>query len=135
MNTESVRTIRLPASEIHKCRRCGGSGTVAHKHVLGGVCFGCSGSGWRRNVRRAAPDARVFAMTIWTSGMVTACVTTHGAGISEESNGELTYAAPASVLADRGVTEADFATIDDDTFLATRARDAFRAAAEKYGWR
>ena len=27
------------------CRRCNGSGTVAHKHVLGGRCFGCGGSG------------------------------------------------------------------------------------------
>jgi hypothetical protein len=131
MNTE---TIRLPASEIRKCRRCGGSGTVAHKHVLGGVCFGCSGSGWVRKVARAPVDNRIFSMTIWPSGMATASTRATSVGATEFDN-EATYAAPASILARAGVTEADLATIDDETDAARRTREAFIAAAEKYGWR
>jgi DnaJ-class molecular chaperone len=54
MNLGTVRTIRLPASELRACPRCGGSGTVAHKHVLGGTCFRCMGSGFVRKVAARA---------------------------------------------------------------------------------
>lgn len=27
------------------CNRCGGSGTVPHKHIANGTCFACGGSG------------------------------------------------------------------------------------------
>lgn len=129
----NLETIRLPASELRACRRCGGSGTVAHKHVLGGRCFGCSGSGWVRKVQRAPVDNRTFAVTIWASGMVTASTKATRVGASE-FNGEVTYAAPASILARAGVTEADLATIDDETEAARLTLEAFRAAAVKYGW-
>lgn len=35
-------------AEPHRCRRCAGRGHIAaYKHVQGGVCFGCGGTGTR----------------------------------------------------------------------------------------
>lgn len=31
--------------KINPCSRCGGTGTMPFKHVIGGVCFKCDGSG------------------------------------------------------------------------------------------
>lgn len=124
-----MNTRRLPLSDLRACPRCGGTGTVrAHVNVLGGVCFGCGGSGWLRKV--APLDTSVTVMNEWPTGIVQARVSPAARlGVADFGNGEVSYAVPTANL--RGI---DLARIDDDTESARADRCAIRAAAERYGY-
>ena len=124
-----MNTRRLPASELRRCPRCSGTGTVrAHINVLGGRCFGCGSSGW---VRKVAPvDTTVTVMNEWPTGIVQARVSSDARlGVVDFGNGEVSYAVPTANI--RGI---DLARLDDDTETARAARNTIRAAAERYGY-
>lgn len=38
-------TALVPAIQRYACDRCCGSGSTPYKHIAGGVCFECSGTG------------------------------------------------------------------------------------------
>ena len=121
------------------CRRCNGTGTVAHKHVLGGRCFGCGGSGTVRDVPRAAVDRTVTVLTIFgSSGNARVHVARTGrVGVVDSDDGicsgydTTTYTVPTEVLRRIGVSAEDVARIDnwlpaDDVILA------IKTAARRY---
>lgn len=134
--TQTAATVRLPASQTRACRRCGGSGTVAHKHVLGGVCFGCGGKGHVRKVERAPVDRTITSLTVWPSGMAHASIVAAGCGVREYGSGEVTYGVPTSVLRDHGVSAEAVARLncDCDTAEALETSRAIITAAERYGF-
>lgn len=43
----------------YDCYKCGGTGQVAFKHIAGGVCFACGGSGRRSSPANGAAFAPV----------------------------------------------------------------------------
>lgn len=121
------------------CRRCTGTGTVAHKHVLGGRCFGCGGSGTVRDVPRAVVDRTVTVLTIFGStGNARVHVARTGrVGVVDSDDGicsgydTTTYTVPTEVLRRIGVSADDVARINDwlpadDVILA------IKTAARRY---
>jgi hypothetical protein len=121
------------------CRRCNGTGTVAHKHVLGGRCFGCGGSGTVRDVPRAVVDRTVTVLTIFGStGNARVHVARTGrVGVVDSDDGicsgydTTTYTVPTEVLRRIGVSADDVARINDwlpadDVILA------IKTAARRY---
>ena len=128
---------------LRSCRRCNGTGTVAHKHVLGGRCFGCGGSGTVRDVPRAAVDRTVTILAIWdATGVATAGVARTGrVGVAESDDSgtdadATTYTVPNEVLRRIGVSADDVARINldgDAHAVTTRATIlAIKTAARRY---
>ena len=129
----------LAAAATRSCRRCNGTGTVAHKHVLGGRCFGCGGTGTVRNVPAVAVDRTVTVLTIWdATGNATVRVAGPGrVGVADSDDGicsgygATTYTVPTEVLRRIGVSADDVARIDrwlpaDDVIRA------IKTAAQRY---
>jgi hypothetical protein len=127
------------AAATRSCRRCNGAGAVAHKHVLGGRCFGCGGSGTVRNVPAVAVDRTVTVLTIWgATGNATVHVARTGrVGVAESDDGivsgydSTTYTVPTEVLRRIGVSADDVARIGrwlpaDDVIRA------IKTAAQRY---
>ena len=116
------------ARPIVTCRRCNGSGTVAaHSNVLGGMCFGCRGTGL---VRAAAPRAarRFVAMTQWPSGEVQIAVIGGARGGESEDGDEVTF-----TVCEEHISDMPLSRINDDTDEARANRARFRAVARRYG--
>ena len=127
------------AAATRSCRRCTGTGTVAHKHVLGGRCFGCGGTGTVPAVPAVAVDRTVTIFTIWGA---TGTATVHGArtgrvGVVDSDDGissgydTTTYTVPTEVLRRIGVSADDVARIGrwlpaDDVIRA------IKTAAQRY---
>ena len=127
------------AAAARSCRRCTGTGTVAHKHVLGGRCFGCGGTGTVRNVPAVAVDRTVTVLTIWdATGNATVRVAGPGrVGVADSDDGicsgydTTTYTVPTEVLRRIGVSADDVARIGrwlpaDDVIRA------IKTAAQRY---
>ena len=128
------------AAALRSCRRCNGTGTVAHKHVLGGRCFGCGGTGTVRNVAPVAVDRTVTILTIWgATGNATVRVARTGrVGVAESDDGicngydTTTYTVPTEVLRRIGVSADDVARIDRWLPPADDAILAIKTAARRY---
>ena len=129
----------LATAATRSCRRCNGTGTVAHKHVLGGRCFGCGGTGTVRTVPAVAVDRTVTVLTIWdATGNATVRVAGPGrVGVADSDDGicsgydTTTYTVPTEVLRRIGVSADDVARIDrwlpaDDVIRA------IKTAAQRY---
>jgi RecJ-like exonuclease len=127
------------ATALRSCRRCNGTGAVAHKHVLGGRCFGCGGTGTVRDVAPVAVDRTVTVLTIWdATGNATVHVESTGrVGVAESDDGicsgygAITYTVPTEVLRRIGVSADDVARIDR-WLPADDVTRAIKTAAHRY---
>jgi hypothetical protein len=53
---------KIPTSLEHRCPRCGGTGKLdAFKHIDGGICYECDGSGTDDHMHKADPRADLLA--------------------------------------------------------------------------
>lgn len=55
----------------YECKKCGGTGIVLGcKHVLGGTCFSCNGTGKKRRVKKTKVVSQVWQVSCPAEGFV-----------------------------------------------------------------
>ena len=55
----------------YECKKCGGSGVVLGcKHVLGGTCFSCNGTGKKRRVKKTKVVSQFWQVSCPAEGFV-----------------------------------------------------------------